>query len=86
LELMADQRFDVILSDIRMPDLDGPALYAQASRQWPGIERQFGFFTGDSLSPAASRFLKDTDVPMVEKPFTRAGLQALIEDVLARSV
>ncbi len=85
LDLMAVQSFDVILSDIRMPDLDGPAFFAEAASKWPGTERQFGFFTGDSLSPAASKFLQHTDLPMIEKPFTRTGLQSLIEEVLARN-
>ncbi len=82
LQVLADHPFDVVLSDIRMPDLDGPALFSAASDRWPGIEKQFGFFTGDSLSPAASKFLRETDVPVIEKPFTRAGLQSLIERVL----
>ena len=85
LERLAEGPFDAVLSDIRMPDLDGPALYLEAEARWPGIQRKFGFFTGDSLSPGASRFLKETDAPVIEKPFTRAGLQELIETVLSRA-
>lgn len=86
LEQLDEGAFDVILSDLRMPDLDGPALYGEAQARWPGIQQKFGFFTGDSLSPGASRFLKETDAPVIEKPFTRAALQELIETVLKRAL
>ncbi len=86
LEHMSQGAFDVVLSDLRMPDLDGPALYAEAEARWPGTREKFGFFTGDSLSPGASRFLKETDAPVIEKPFTRAALQELIETVLKRGL
>ncbi len=39
LERMAAERFDVILTDIRMPDLDGRALYQEIERRWPGQGR-----------------------------------------------
>ena len=36
LERMAAERYDVILTDIRMPDLDGRALYREIEQRWPG--------------------------------------------------
>ncbi len=82
LELLEQQEFAFVLSDIRMPVLDGPGLYQEVAERWPGVEKRFGFITGDTLSPAASRFLAETNAPTIDKPFTRADLKALIEQVL----
>ena len=39
LERMAAERYDVILTDVRMADLDGRALYQEIERRWPGQAR-----------------------------------------------
>lgn len=38
LEALAQQRFDLLLTDIVMPDLDGIALALKASRAWPDMK------------------------------------------------
>jgi two-component system NtrC family sensor kinase len=35
LERMAAEHYDVILTDIRMPDIDGQALYQEIAQRWP---------------------------------------------------
>lgn len=82
LEALENEDFDFILSDIRMPVLDGPGLYAEATRRWPDMTEKFGFITGDTLSPAASKFLQESGSPTIDKPFTRADLQNLVKRVL----
>ena len=37
LERMAVEHYDVILTDVRMPDLDGRALYREIERRWPKL-------------------------------------------------
>jgi HD-like signal output (HDOD) protein/ActR/RegA family two-component response regulator len=39
LDLMAKSRFDVLVSDMRMPGMDGAAVLAQAERHFPGTAR-----------------------------------------------
>jgi HD-like signal output (HDOD) protein len=39
LNLMADRQFDVLVSDMRMPGMDGAAVLAQAERRYPTIAR-----------------------------------------------
>jgi len=81
LDRLLTEEFDGVLSDLRMPDLDGPALYFAACERRPGLNGRFGFFTGDSLGSNARRFLADESVPYVEKPFTRAALAELVERI-----
>jgi len=43
--------YDVILCDIRMPDLDGPSFYREVARVYPQVVSRIVFLTGDVLSP-----------------------------------
>nr|WP_316641120.1 ATP-binding protein [uncultured Roseateles sp.] len=82
LELLAEARFDAIVSDLRMPGMDGPALWREVRRLHPGLARRMVFVTGDTLSPAAGRFLADTRCPCVDKPFSKADLLDKVRSVL----
>ena len=75
--------YDLVISDLRMPDLDGRALWEQAEARWPGVHRQFLFLTGDTLSPLSHEFLVEGERPYLEKPITPADLRQAVADTLA---
>jgi signal transduction histidine kinase/CheY-like chemotaxis protein len=75
--------YDVILSDLRMPELDGPALYAWLEREKPHLTHRIAFVTGDTLGDAASRFLKTSNRPVLEKPFSGRNVRTLLERLAA---
>ncbi len=54
LERMSTEAYDVILTDLRMPDLDGRALYREIERRWPERAAGVVFITGDTLAPGAT--------------------------------
>lgn len=70
LEKLAACRYDVVLSDLRMPGMDGPALYAEVQKRHPGQERCFVFLTGDTFTGGTAEFLERSGVPSLAKPFT----------------
>ncbi|WP_298285018.1 PAS domain S-box protein [Novosphingobium sp.] len=74
--------FDLVLSDIRMPDCDGPTLYAWITANRPDLAGRVAFVTGDTLSGIAADFLEETRCPVLEKPFTPAGLRDLVAAML----
>ena len=74
--------FDLVLSDIRMPDLDGPALHAWIKTNRPDLAGAVAFVTGDTLSGIAADFLASAQCPYLEKPFTPAALRALVKTML----
>ena len=80
---LRSESYDLVISDLRMPDLDGAALFTWLQRDRPDLARRFAFSTGDTLSPSAVRFLARAGRPFLEKPFTRAGLQHLLGEMLA---
>ncbi len=57
LELLAEAPVDAIVSDLRMPDIDGATLWREVAQRWPPMARRMLFVTGDTLSPGAQRFL-----------------------------
>jgi two-component system NtrC family sensor kinase len=69
LERVRHQRYDLIVSDIRMPDGDGETFYRAATQDDPSLGQRFIFITGDTANRDAFAFLKDAGVVILEKPF-----------------
>jgi len=85
LRYLEDERFDVILSDIRMPEMDGPALYRILSERWPDRVKNLAFITGDSMNSRVREFLEAAGRPYVEKPLTPDDLRALVANLTEAS-
>jgi DNA-binding NtrC family response regulator len=66
------QRYDLIVSDIRMPDGDGEEFYRDATGDDPSLGQRFIFITGDTANREAFTFLRDAGALVVEKPFQPA--------------
>jgi PAS domain S-box-containing protein len=76
------QPYDLILSDIRMPEVDGPSFYRELARRDPKLLPRLIFMTGDTLSASTRAFLEQTRVPCVRKPFTLAEIRAIVQRTL----
>jgi CheY-like chemotaxis protein len=83
LERIRQQRFDLILSDLRMPDLDGPGLYRELTASRPEFAERIVFITGDVLSPATVDFLSESVAQVLEKPLDLYDLRAKVRKHLA---
>ena len=83
MEMLDTARFDAIVSDLRMPDIDGAALWLTVRERHPALARRWLFITGDALSPDASRFLDTTGCARLDKPFAKGELLARMKALLA---
>ncbi|QPF75573.1 response regulator [Roseateles sp. DAIF2] len=81
LELLDTARFEAVVSDLRMPEMDGAALWRVMRERWPALATRMLIITGDTLSPAAAEFLHETGCALLEKPFTPAELVARIKEL-----
>jgi CheY-like chemotaxis protein len=81
LARLRTMRYDVVLSDVRMPDGSGEELYRVIISEQADLRRRFLFMTGDTANPDAWRFLEETRVPVIEKPFTAQTLLSAIHRV-----
>lgn len=78
-----EQVFDVILSDLRMPGLDGPGLYRAIGQYDSRLLRRIVFLTGDTLGHEIREFLEQTAALSVSKPFDPDDVIRAVGRVLA---
>ncbi|MEP6739125.1 MAG: PAS domain S-box protein [Caldimonas sp.] len=82
IELLDTARFDAIVSDLRMPDMDGAGLWREVSARHPQLARRMLFVTGDTLSPDAREFLRSSNCLSLDKPFSKADLLGKVAALL----
>jgi two-component system, cell cycle response regulator CpdR len=74
-------RFDLLLTDIRMPIMDGIALALAAARDFPGLV--ILLMTGYADQRERAQGLEALIHDVIAKPFTLAVLRAAVDEALA---
>jgi two-component system NtrC family sensor kinase len=78
LKLLDAQPYDLVVSDLQMPQVDGPKLYEEIRRRRPDAAPHFIFITGEDEAPGYGRFLTESKVPVVTKPFKLKEFRQLL--------
>jgi len=86
LECVERRAYDLIISDIRMPDGDGQEFYRNVLAREPALAKRFIFITGDTANPDGWKFLEDSGVPVIEKPFPPATFEDAVARVISAAV
>jgi len=84
LDCIAGAEYDLIVTDLRMPLMDGLDFYRKLEDEYPHLCDRVVVMSGDTLRAAASQFLKRTGLPMIEKPFEPSDVLRIVADALAR--
>jgi CheY-like chemotaxis protein len=85
LEQLERERFDLIVTDVKMPGLGGLDVYRQACERRPALRGRFLFVTGDWVSEDTARFFEETGCTHLEKPYNVDQLVEKARQVLAGS-
>jgi PAS domain S-box-containing protein len=80
--LLAGERFDLVLCDLMMPDLNGMELQRELERRRPGATEPFVFITGGAFTAGAQEFLERSGRTHLQKPFETEALEALLRQRL----
>ncbi|MBK6486504.1 MAG: response regulator [Gemmatimonadetes bacterium] len=75
-------RFSVVVSDLRMPGVNGMEMYDRLKSRHPDVIRRLIFSTGDLVSEEAATFVRSTDCVVLQKPFELATLREMVERVV----
>jgi PAS domain S-box-containing protein len=81
LDRLRERDFDAVVSDLRMPGLDGRGLYENLEQELPAVAKKLMFLTGDTMSAEAKSFLDGSGRPYLEKPINPRELRVLVRRV-----
>lgn len=87
--LQSDNQFDVIVSDVVMPEMTGPELYERCYAQSPELARRFLFASGSPVLAArlidqvVARVGAEHAPPLLAKPTSQSTLMAAVTAVAA---
>lgn len=83
LQMLNTHRIDLVVSDVKMPEMDGMALLSEIIRTQPGLP--VIFLTAYANVPDAVRAVRSGAVDYVEKPFDGKALTEKIKMMLDES-
>ncbi|WP_052736435.1 ATP-binding protein [Aquincola tertiaricarbonis] len=81
LALLAHHPVDVVLTDFKMPGLDGAGLHAEILRRQPRLARRVIVVTGDTLSSESQAFLRTSGLRVLDKPFRKDDVLRAVREV-----
>ena len=82
MALLEDGQYDVIISDLKMPRMDGIELFGALRKRHAEMAGRIMFVTGDVVGTDAERFFTDSGCRWLGKPFRLSELLRLAKEVM----
>ena len=83
-EKLASEDYDLIITDLRMPNVSGQQLYERAAEERPELLRRFVFATGDLARPETVSFLENLPNRILPKPFEVETVRRVLIQAISR--
>jgi two-component system NtrC family sensor kinase len=84
MEKLTGGAYDLVMLDLRLPDVDGRAVWQWIGERRGTLSGRVVFMTGDTMSAETQRFLHDSGRPVLTKPLTIDRVRVVVDDILAR--
>lgn len=84
LEMWRKKNYDLCISDIRTPNMNGIELFQQLEKENPEAVKRFIFTTGDVLSNNIKEFLEGNGSLYLPKPFIPDDLRAIVRKAMIK--
>jgi len=84
LAYLVENDYDLVISDLRMPGIDGWKLFDWVKQNRPHIVKKLIFISGDIMNPDAQTFFKDSELLYLKKPFSIDDLKKIVETSLEK--
>ena len=84
LDMLGREAYDAVVSDTKMPVMDGEGFYGELMQRFPALRRRFMFLTGDVLSREKRTFLEGTGAPVLSKPCDLDEVRRVLNGVLTQ--
>lgn len=82
LEKLAGTTYDIVLLDLKMPEMDGRELFETIKVRFPEAGRRVIFASGDTIHPETRHFIDGSGRPCIDKPFKLEVLAEAIASVV----
>lgn len=83
LQKLERQRYDLIITDLHMPKLDGSGFYRELAQRKLHSLKRIIFLTGTAGVSEEHRFVRESGVPVLFKPFNVSELIELVRRLLS---
>jgi CheY-like chemotaxis protein len=81
--MLSQRAYDLIITDTKMPEVDGLGLYREIDRRFPAMRGRVLFVTGDVLDHEKQQFLESRHATVITKPFNLGDVRAAVRRLLA---
>lgn len=85
LQRLRTESFDLVVSDVKMPGMDGVEFYEALKATHPDLAERVLFITGDTVSGKTRRFLEESHKPHLPKPVDLDRLEDWVNRLLSQA-
>ena len=84
IEKLKNEKYDLIVCDVRMPGIDGAGVYEWIKEHRPPMVSRILFSTGDTLGPKAEKIISRIGNNYITKPYNAEEFLRKIDDILTQ--
>jgi len=77
---LESENWELIISDLRMPEMDGMEFYRETMKISAKLASRFIFTTGDTYDIQVKNFLEETGAVYIKKPFRITELREIVRE------